>query len=60
MGFGLNAPAVLIKMGTAILGVDSELVLRGMNVISVQAERMGFEFQFPDLELALSELSNKR
>ncbi len=59
IGFGLNAPAVLIKMGTAILGVDSELVLRGMNVTSVQAQRMGFEFQFPDLDLALADLSNK-
>jgi NAD dependent epimerase/dehydratase family enzyme len=59
VGVGLNAPAFLIKMGTALLGVDSELVLRGMNVTSNQTERMQFHFAFPSLEEALDDLSKK-
>ena len=60
IGFGLNAPAVLIKIGTAMLGVDSELVLRGMNVTSAEADRMGFVFQFPELDMALADLASRR
>jgi len=58
--FGLSAPAYLIKVGTALLGVDSELVLRGMNVVSSKAEDMNFEFEFPDLDSALADLSRKQ
>jgi len=57
--FGVNAPSILIKIGTAVLGIDSELVLRGMNVISKQAEQLDFKFQFPSLEHALADLSQK-
>lgn len=44
--FGIPAPAPLIRLGTALLGVDSELILRGMNVVSTKAPRHGFTFQF--------------
>jgi uncharacterized protein (TIGR01777 family) len=44
--FGIPAPAPLIRMGTALLGVDSELILRGMNVVSKKAPQLGFTFQF--------------
>jgi uncharacterized protein (TIGR01777 family) len=57
--FGLNAPSFLIKIGTAVLGVDSELVLRGMNVTCNRTEQLGFEFEFPSLELALADLSQE-
>jgi uncharacterized protein (TIGR01777 family) len=59
VSFGLNAPEFLIKMGTAVLGVDSELVLRGMNVTSNRVDQLGFKFLFPSLELALADLSGK-
>lgn len=54
---GIAAPAWLIKIGTAVLGVDSELILRGMNVRSEIAERMNFVFEFPRLEAALEDLA---
>jgi len=59
VGFGFNAPAALIKIGTAVLGVDSELVLRGMNVVSSNAGLMEFEFHYPDLASALRQLADK-
>jgi NAD dependent epimerase/dehydratase family enzyme len=43
-----------------MLGVDSELVVRGMNVTSIEADRMGFVFQFPELDMALAALSSRR
>ena len=57
VGIGIGSPAWMIKLGTAALGVDSELVLRGMNVISVRTEAMGFHFEYPTLASALSDLS---
>jgi NAD dependent epimerase/dehydratase family enzyme len=42
-----------------VLGVDSELVLRGMNVVSSSAELMEFEFHYPDLASALRQLADK-
>lgn len=60
VGFGFNAPAALIKIGTTLLGVDSELVLRGMNVVSSKVELMHFDFHYPDLASALRQLASKR
>jgi uncharacterized protein (TIGR01777 family) len=59
VGFGLNAPAPLIKLGTALLGVDSELVLRGMNVVSAKGDQFDFKFLYPDLSVALHDLASK-
>jgi len=59
VGFGLQVPSVLIKIGTAVVGVDSELVLRGMNVASNNATKLGFEFQYPHLSDALGSLAAK-
>ena len=58
--FGLSAPAPLIKIGTALLGVDSELVLRGMNVVSQQAKFIGFEYDYPNLDDALKQLAGNK
>ena len=58
--FGIAAPAWLIKIGTAVLGVDSELILRGMNVKSAVAEKMNFQFEFLQLEAALEDLAKSK
>jgi NAD dependent epimerase/dehydratase family enzyme len=57
VGIGIGAPAWTIKLGTAVLGVDSELVLRGMHVVSDRTEAMGFQFEYPTLASALSDLA---
>jgi NAD dependent epimerase/dehydratase family enzyme len=59
VGFGIGAPAWLIKLGTALLGVDSELVLRGMHVVSARTQALEFQFEYPTLDAALSNLGDK-
>lgn len=57
VGIGIGAPAWMIKLGTAVLGVDSELVLRGMHVVSARTEALGFHFAYPTLASALTDLA---
>jgi NAD dependent epimerase/dehydratase family enzyme len=59
ISLGIGAPAVFIQIGTALLGVDSELVLRGMNVVSSKAKQIGFQFTFPSLDVALEDLNRQ-
>jgi uncharacterized protein (TIGR01777 family) len=54
--FGIPAPAPLIRMGTAMLGVDSELILRGMRVTSRKAIEHGFVFNYPSVDGAFDSL----
>ena len=54
--FGIPAPAPLIRIGTALIGTDSELILRGMQVISSKAPGNGFDFQYPTLSKAFLSL----
>lgn len=54
--FGIPAPAPLIRIGTALIGTDSELILRGMHVISSKAPGHGFDFQYPTLSKAFLSL----
>jgi uncharacterized protein (TIGR01777 family) len=54
--FGIPAPAPLIRIGTTLIGTDSELILRGMHVISSKAPQHGFNFQFPTLSHAFQSL----
>jgi uncharacterized protein (TIGR01777 family) len=54
--FGIPAPAPLIRIGTALIGTDSELILRGMRVISKKAPDRGFDFHFPTLSQAFQSL----
>ncbi len=54
--FGIPAPAPLIRIGTALIGTDSELILRGMQVISSKAPGHGFDFQYPTLSKAFLSL----
>ncbi len=55
---GLPAPELLIRIGTGIIGADSELVLRGMDVVPHALAKSGFTFQFPSLQSALADLLN--
>jgi uncharacterized protein (TIGR01777 family) len=59
VSIGIPAPAVVIRLGTSMLGVDSELVLRGMHVVSENAEQIHFVFQYPKLADALNQLAKQ-
>jgi uncharacterized protein (TIGR01777 family) len=59
ISIGIGAPEALIKLGTTLLGVDSELILKGMNVTSSEASQMDFEFDYPTLIKAFMNLNQK-
>ncbi|MFM7730913.1 MAG: epimerase, partial [Flavobacteriales bacterium] len=48
--FGLPAPAWLLRMGAAILGINSELILASMDVYPKKMLDHGFEFSYPQLQ----------
>ena len=57
--FGIPAPSLLIRMGSAIIGTDSELILRGMRVVSSKAPQQGFRFEYPSADAAFAALLKK-
>ena len=56
--FGLPAPAWLLKLGAALIGTETELVLKSRWVLPTKLERAGFCFKYPQLEEALSSLKD--
>ena len=57
MPIGLPTPAFMIKIGAKLLfKTDPELILYGRYVKSARLEKEGFQFKFPTLEAALSDL----
>lgn len=54
--FGLPAPAWLLKLGAAVIGTETELVLKSRWVLPTKLEQTGFRFGHPRLEEALSSL----
>ena len=60
IGLGIGAPAWMIKVGTTVWGVDSELVLRGMHVVSARTQALDFQFEYPTLASALSDLAETK
>src|SRR5690554_3581320 len=43
--FGIPAPELLLKIGTKIIGVEPDFVLKSYNVISTRLKENGFEFK---------------
>jgi uncharacterized protein (TIGR01777 family) len=57
MPIGLPAFAWMVRIGAPLfMQTDAELALYGRYVVSKRLPQEGFEFQFPDLENALSDL----
>jgi hypothetical protein len=54
--FGLPSPAFLVKIGTFFIGTEAELVLSGRRVTSKILEQKNFNFQYPQIENALTNL----
>ncbi|WP_339814727.1 TIGR01777 family oxidoreductase [uncultured Imperialibacter sp.] len=54
--FGLPMPAWMLKMGAWLIQTETELILKSRWVVPQRLQESGFEFQYPKLEIALSEL----
>jgi uncharacterized protein (TIGR01777 family) len=60
--FGLPAPAWLLKIGAALIGTETELILKSRWVVPTKLEESGFVFRYSRVEDALKEIvvdSNK-
>jgi uncharacterized protein len=53
---GIPAPKFAVKLGAAIFGISSDLILNSSYVIPKRLEDAGFVFNYPTLDLALIEL----
>ena len=58
--FGLPAPAWLLKLGAALIGTETELVLKSHWVLPTKLEQTGFLFRYPRLEEALAAVLRTR
>ncbi len=54
--FGLPAPAWLLKLGAALIGTETELLLKSRWVLPAKLQKTGFAFSYPRLEEALDSL----
>jgi NAD dependent epimerase/dehydratase family enzyme len=54
--FGLPAPAPLLRIGAAIIGTETELLLKSRWVLPTRALQEGFVFQYPALETAFADI----
>lgn len=58
--FGLSHPIWQMKLGAIFMGTESELVIAGRRVVPQRLMETGFEFSFPNIEHAFSDLFNKK
>lgn len=54
--FGLPAPAPLLRIGAALIGTETELLLKSRWVLPTRALQEGFVFQYPTLETAFPDI----
>lgn len=55
--FGLRTHAWMAKIGALFLGTEAELILKSRNVVPTRLIENGFEFDFPYIDDALSDLA---
>lgn len=53
---GISHPKWLVKFGAKLIGTEPELVLKSRNVVPKRLIKNNFQFQFIDIEKALSDL----
>lgn len=53
MRFGLPAPKWLLEIGAAIIGTETELILKSRWVLPKRLLDAGFKFQYPEIEDAI-------
>lgn len=54
--FGFPMPKWLLKIGAAIIGTETELILKSRRVVPGKLLDAGFEFEHPDLDEAFKDL----
>lgn len=54
--FGLPAPALLLKLGAAAIGTETELLLKSRWVVPTRLVEKGFTFRYPFLPSAIAQL----
>jgi uncharacterized protein len=54
--FGIPQPKWLLKLGAAVIGTETELVLKSRNVVPARLIEAGFEFEYKNVEKALGDL----
>lgn len=59
MPIGLPAPTWLLEIGALFIGTETELILKSRWVLPEKIESSGYQFSFPDLESALTEILNQ-
>lgn len=59
MPLGLPATAWMLEVGAFFLRTETELILKSRRVVPGRLLRAGFEFRFPELRGALSELQSR-
>ena len=55
---GIPAPGIGIKIAAKLIGTEPELILNSSNVLPQCLTAAGFEFNFPDIESALTDILN--
>jgi uncharacterized protein (TIGR01777 family) len=60
VNFGIPAPTWLLKVGAAMIGTETELILKSRWVIPERLTETGFEFKFPKLDEALNEIMKQK
>ena len=56
MPLAISISKTLLKIGAAIVGTETELVLKSRNVIPARLQEEGFTFKYENLENALKDL----
>lgn len=54
--WGLPAPAWLLRLGAGIIGTETELVLKSRRVVPTKMLETGFEFKYPYISGALTDI----
>jgi len=54
--FGLPAPVWLLKMGAVIIKTETELILKSRWVLPQRLLAAGFQFQYPQIDIALKQI----
>ena len=55
---GIPAPEIGIRIAAKLIGTEPELILNSSNVLPQCLTAAGFEFNFPDIESALTDILN--
>jgi len=53
---GIPQPKWLLRIGAAVIGTETELVLKSRNVVPARLSEAGFEFEYKNVEKALADL----